>query len=146
MGYDFEKYRDKREKVLGVKKRGVSFGTLVSAVSLVILLGLGGVIIPKSIAFFHDRHLDDAIYKLETGHRWPKAVLVQLQKQVGVRNVEADSHGARIVVTYSRAETDNAKLHSFFEQNNLQVVLLNQVSHTQRKKILKKEAAFGAIQ
>ena len=51
MAYDLEKYREKREKVLGVKKRGISFGTLATIVSLLIILGLGVVVVPKSIAY-----------------------------------------------------------------------------------------------
>ena len=39
MVYDPEKYREKREKVLGIKKRGLSFGTLASLVVGIIVLG-----------------------------------------------------------------------------------------------------------
>ena len=46
MAYNLEKYRGKREKVLGVKKRGISFGALASIVSLVIILGMGVVVVP----------------------------------------------------------------------------------------------------
>ena len=143
MGYDLEKYREKREKVLGVKKRGLSFAAMMTGVAVVILLGLGGVVIPKSIAFFHNRHLDDAIYKLEERHHWPAPVLAELAALEGVRNVELDKHGARIVVTYDRAKSDTTKLRAFFEKSSLVVVLLNQVSHSQRQNILEKEAAFG---
>jgi len=57
MAYNFEKYREKREKVLGVKKRGVSFGTLAAVISMIIILGLGVVVVPKSIAYFGRRKL-----------------------------------------------------------------------------------------
>ncbi len=40
MVWDPEKYREKREKVLGVRKRGVSFGSLTIIVSCVILLSM----------------------------------------------------------------------------------------------------------
>ena len=33
MSYDPEKYREKREKVLGIKKRGLGFGTIAMIVS-----------------------------------------------------------------------------------------------------------------
>ena len=36
MAYDLEKYRDKREKVLGVKKKGISFGAWAATVSAII--------------------------------------------------------------------------------------------------------------
>ncbi|PKN16352.1 MAG: hypothetical protein CVU68_11875, partial [Deltaproteobacteria bacterium HGW-Deltaproteobacteria-3] len=64
MAYDLEKYREKRERVLGVKKRGMGFGRVATLVSLAILLGLGMVVIPRSIAFLKNRQLEDAIYKL----------------------------------------------------------------------------------
>ncbi len=38
MPYDPEKYREKREKVLGIKKRGLGFGAVAMIVSLVIIL------------------------------------------------------------------------------------------------------------
>ena len=101
MAYDLEKYRDKREKVLGVKKRGISFGTLAMIVSLTIITGLGVVVIPKSIAFFHMRHLDDAIYKVQNGTTWPQQVLAQTEMLAGVTGVEADSHSTRIVITFN---------------------------------------------
>ena len=47
MSYDLDKYRDKREKVLGVRKRGVSFGTLAAIVSLCIVVGLAFLVIPE---------------------------------------------------------------------------------------------------
>ena len=47
MSYDFNKYKDKRDKVLGVKKRGLSFGVIAAIVSLIIVIGLGVVVVPK---------------------------------------------------------------------------------------------------
>jgi hypothetical protein len=75
MSYNLEKYRDKREKVLGVKKRGISFGTLAATVSMIIILGLGVVVVPKSIAYFNTRHLDDAIYKIKVTEAWPQEII-----------------------------------------------------------------------
>ncbi|MBT3388533.1 MAG: hypothetical protein HN417_11415, partial [Desulfobacula sp.] len=43
MAYDPEKYREKREKVLGIRKRGMGFGTIAMVVSLVIIVGLSFV-------------------------------------------------------------------------------------------------------
>ncbi len=64
MTYDLEKYRDKREKVLGVKKKGISFGAWAATVSAIIIVGLISMVAPKSIAYFTTRNLDDVIYKL----------------------------------------------------------------------------------
>ena len=142
MAYNFDKYRDKREKVLGVKKRGVSFGTLATVISLVIILGLGVVIVPKSIAYFNTRHLDDAIYKLQTAETWPQEVISSIQDLAGVKNVETDTNSSRIVITFDKSITSTPDINAFFKQKNIQTVLLNQVSHAHRQKILEKEAKF----
>jgi hypothetical protein len=147
MTYDLEKYREKREKVLGVKKRGVSFGTLASIVSLVIILGIGVVVVPKSIAYFNTRHLDDAIYKLQGANTWPQEIIAGLNDLNGVKEVVADSHDTRIVVTFDKSITETKDFTAFFKQKEIKTILLNRVSHTQRLKTLKKEAKFeGLIQ
>ena len=147
MTYDLEKYRDKREKVLGVRKRGVSFGTLATIVSLVIILGLGVVLVPKSIAYFNTRHLDDAIYKLQGANTWPQEVITGLNNLNGVREVAADSHDTRTVVTFDKSVTETKDFAAFFKQKEIKTILLNRVSHAQRLKTLKKEAKFeGLIQ
>jgi hypothetical protein len=142
MAYNFDKYRDKREKVLGVKKRGVSFGTLATVISLVIILGLGVVIVPKSIAYFNTRHLDDAIYKLQTAETWPQEVISSIQDLAGVKNVETDTNSSRIVITFDKSITSTPDINAFFKQKNIQTVLLNQVSHAHRLKTLEKESKF----
>lgn len=145
MAYDLEKYRDKREKVLGVRKRGISFGTLAMIVSLTIIVGLGLVVIPKSIAYFHARHLDDAIYKLQNDMAWSHDTLSKIRGLEGIKEVAADGNGSRIVVTFDRSVMDTAKLASFYKQNGLSVVLLNKVSHSQRTQLMKKEAEREAL-
>ena len=145
MAYNLEKYRDKREKVLGVKKRGISFGTLASIVSMVIILGMGVVVVPKSIAYFNTRHLDDAIYKLQGADTWPPEIITGLNDLTGVREIVADSHGTRIVVTFDKSITDTKNFTAFFKQKEIDSVLLNRVSHTQRLKTLKKEAKFEGL-
>jgi copper chaperone CopZ len=142
MTYNFDKYRDKREKVLGVKKRGVSFGTLATIVSLVIILGLGIVVVPKSIAYFNTRHLDDAIYKLQDVATWSTEVITGIQDLAGVKSVETDTNNSRIVITFDKSVTGTADINAFFKQQNIQTVLLNQVGHADRQKILEKEAKF----
>ena len=142
MAYDLEKYRDKREKVLGVKKRGISFGTLALIVSMTIVVGLGLVVIPKSIAYFHARHLEDAIYKVQGETVVPHEFVVELRNLAGVQEVVDETSAHRVVVTYNKSETDTAKILAFFRQNDLPVVLLNKLSHTQRMQTMKKEAEF----
>jgi hypothetical protein len=142
MTYDLEKYRDKREKVLGVKKRGVSFGTLATIVSLAIILGLGVVVVPKSIAYFNTRHLNDAIYKLQNAETWPPDAITGIQALTGIKNVETDNNGSRIVITFDKSITSPTDISTFFEQKNIQTILLNQINHADRQKILAKEAKF----
>ena len=145
MAYNLEKYRGKREKVLGVKKRGISFGALASIVSLVIILGMGMVVVPKSIAYFNTRHLDDAIYKLQSADVWPPDIITGLNDLIGVKEVVKDSHDTRLVVTFDKSVTDTKNFSAFFKQKEIKTTLLNRVSHTQRLKTLKKEAKFEGL-
>jgi hypothetical protein len=145
MTYNLEKYRGKREKVLGVKKRGISFGALASIVSLVIILGMGVVVVPKSIAYFNTRHLDDAIYKLQSADVWPPDIITGLNDLIGVKEVVKDSHDTRLVVTFDKSITDTKNFTAFFKQKEVKTILLNRVSHTQRLKTLKKEAKFEGL-
>lgn len=140
MAYDLEKYREKRERVLGVKKRGMGFGRVATLVSLVILLGLGMVVIPRSVAFLKNRQLEDAIYKLSGERAASERVLAELTKQEGVRGVVMDDHGSRVVVTFNKGVLDAARISAFFLQQGAQAVLLNEVGHHQRLHTMKKEA------
>ena len=142
MTYDFEKYRDKREKVLGVKKRGVSFGTLAAVISLIIILGLGIVVVPKSIAYFNTRHLDDAIYKLQNTGESHQELITAIGQLAGVKNIETDANSSRIVVTFDKSITGINDFNAFFKSKGVTAILLNQVSHTQRLHTLKQEAKF----
>jgi hypothetical protein len=142
MAYDLEKYREKREKVLGVKKRGISFGALATTISLVIILGLGVMVVPKSIAYFNTRHLDDAIYKLQTTGNWPQEVIGNIQQLAGVKNIETEEKNSRIVITFDKSIADTKKFNEFFKKNEINAILLNRVSHTQRLKVLEKESKF----
>jgi hypothetical protein len=142
MTYNLEKYRDKREKVLGVKKRGVSFGAMAAIVSLAIILGLGVVVVPKSIAYFNTRHLDDAIYKLQTTESWPQGIIEGLEQLAGVKGIEADSLSSRVVITFDKSIADTKEFNSYFKTKEIEAILLNRVSRTQRLKTLAKEAKF----
>jgi hypothetical protein len=115
MAYNLEKYRDKREKVLGVKKRGVSFGALATIVSLIIILGMGVVVVPKSIAYFNTRHLDDAIYKLQSAEIWPQEIISGIQELGGVKGIETDSNSSRIVITFDKSIADTKEFNSYFK-------------------------------
>ncbi|MGW8288136.1 MAG: hypothetical protein ACWGOD_07825 [Desulfobulbales bacterium] len=142
MAYNFEKYREKREKVLGVKKRGISFGTLATVVSLVIILGLGIVVVPKSIAYFNTRHLDDAIYKLQDAESWSQEIITSIEQMTGIKNIETDSNSSRVVITFDKSITSAHDINAFFKKLNIQTVLLNEVNHADRQRILAKEAKY----
>lgn len=139
MAYDLEKYRDKREKVLGVRRRTISFGSLAILVSLIIVLGLGIVVIPQSIAYLQGRTLEDAIFKLPDSSIWPENVVSELQVLAGVRAVAQDNKGTRIVVTFDRNVLDVGALTAYFKQKDFNPVLLHEIGHSERVKILSEE-------
>lgn len=145
MPYDLEKYREKREKVLGVKKRGVSLGTMVAVVSAAIVVGLAVIALPKTIAYFKSRNLDDAIYRLQGEGAWPDAVIAGIRAQEGVRGVEVDKHGSRLVVTFDKYSTSTHHISAFLGQNGVEAVMLNRVSHEQRRVTIEEEAEFEAL-
>ncbi len=142
MKYDLEKYRGKRERVLGVKKRGLNFGAVATIVSLVIILGLGSLVLPKTMAFFSSRHLDDAIFKAADGQLWSADILSSIEELHGVRKVSLDSNGRRVIVTFDRQSADTGIITAFFQQRGLKPVLLNHVGHSGRHAVLEKESAF----
>ena len=142
MAYDFEKYRDKREKVLGVRKRGLSFGAVAALVAAVIVLGLGGVAVPKTVAYFTTRNLDDAIYKLADSTAWDQKIVKKIDDLAGVRKAVTDNHDMRLVVTFNRHETGPEKFKAVFRKDGVEAELLNRMGYRQRMSILKKEAEF----
>lgn len=125
MKYDAEKYRSRREKVLGVKRRGVSFGTLTVIVSVVILMGFGALIIPKSVTWWTGRHLEDAIYRLRGGEPWPGSIVSELVRVPGVRGVITDKEGTRLVITFDKTAADPSRFSPVFDKNGLNADLLN---------------------
>jgi len=142
MAYDFEKYRDKREKVLGVRKRGLSFGAVAALVAAVIVLGLGGVAVPKTISYFTTRNLDDAIYRWADSTAWSQEIVKKIDDPAGVRGAVTDNHDKRLVVTFNRNETGPEKFKAAFSRDGVETELLNRMSYRQRMSILKKEAEF----
>lgn len=145
MGYDSEKYRDKRDKVLGVKNRGVSFGTLATIVSAIIVLGLGVIVVPKTIGYLSTRNLDDAIYKMADSSAWQQQTVEGVDRLDGVRSAIVDHRETRLVVTFNRLKTNTKTIDNFFETKGLVVDLLNTTGHRQRQSTLKKEAKFEAL-
>ncbi|MBU0675283.1 MAG: hypothetical protein KJ950_11620 [Proteobacteria bacterium] len=145
MIYNYEKYRDKREKVLGVRKRGISFGMMVLIVSGVIILGLGGLAVPRAIAYLTTRNLDDAIYKMADSKAWSQEVVTLIANQPGVTRALTDNHDTRLVVTFNRNETGPEKFKNIFLTRRITADLLNRMDHRNRMSILKKEAEFEAL-
>jgi len=139
MSYNFDKYRAKREKVLGVRKRGLSFAAAAALVAGVIIIGLGGIGAPRAIDYLTTRNLDDAIYKLADSGTWSPEVVAEIAAQPGVSRAVADQHSARLVVTFNRNITDLASLESLLNNKGLKAELLNRIDHRQRLTIIAKE-------
>ena len=145
MAYDLEKYRDKREKVLGVRKKGISFGVWAATVSAIIIVGLISMVAPKSIAYFTTRNLDDVIYKLSGDQSWPQDVIHTITTLNGIKYAIADKEGARLVVTFDRSITNIDSLSTFFKEKGYHAVLLNRVSHRQRVQTEQEEAELETL-
>lgn len=146
MAYDPEKYREKREKVLGIKKRGLGFGAIATMVSAVIIIGLSVVTVPQALSYMKLRHLDDAIFKLESGDTWPKTTLESLASIEGINNVSSDEHSTRLVVTFDRRMVALEDVQTRFGHHGLTVTLLNQVNHRQHMAAMKKEKEEEALE
>lgn len=139
MSYDPEKYREKREKVLGIQKRGMGFLTLSLITAFLIMSGLGMSTIPKALSYINTRNLDDAIFKLETENSALETILAQISEESGVKTVSLDKNGQRVVVTYDRRKTSAPKIKSIFDRSALSTTLLNEVNHRQHETTLQKE-------
>ena len=137
--YNFEKYKDKREKVLGIKSRGMGFYTIVLITCLVIISGLSLATVPQVFSYITTRNLEDAIFKMDKGSTWSDEVIRQTLAIEGVKNALRDRHNTRLVVTYDRQKIQLSTIKSVFTRQNLNATLLNQMNHRQRKKLLKKE-------
>ncbi|MBW2298185.1 MAG: hypothetical protein JRF32_11330, partial [Deltaproteobacteria bacterium] len=132
-------------KVLGVRKKGISFGVWAATVSAIIIVGLISMVAPKSIAYFTTRNLDDVIYKLSGDQSWPQDVIHTIATLKGIKYAVADKDGARLVVTFDRSITDIDSLSSFFKENGYHAVLLNVVSHRQRVQTEREEAELETL-
>jgi hypothetical protein len=143
MIYDPEKYREKREKVLGLKKRGIGFGTLAVIVSVLVVTGLGAVTVPQAISYMSTRNLEDAIFKLESGSSWPKTAISELASMEGVKQIVQDKNGSRLVVTYDHRKVKTDAVMEGFVRQDLKVTLLNEVNHRRHRATLKNEEEDG---
>ena len=143
MIYDPEKYREKREKVLGLKKRGIGFGTLAVIVSVLVVTGLGAVTVPQAISYMSTRNLEDAIFKLESGSSWPKTAISELASMEGVKQIVQDKNGSRLVVTYDHRKVKTGVVIESFVRQDLKVTLLNEVNHRRHRATLKNEEEDG---
>lgn len=139
MTWDPEKYRDKREKVLGIRKRGVSFGSMAALVSVAILLGFAFISVPEAVSYLKTRHLDDAIYRLGENRSWPADLLAELRITAGVAATGTDHHDSRLVVTFDRRLTDPDRFNTLFLRYDVTPTLLNRVNHRQHQTAMKAE-------
>jgi len=144
MLYDPEKYREKREKVLGIKKRGLSFSTVASIIAGLIIFGIGLVTVPTAVSYITTRNLDDVIYKLDKDMIWKDAVVIKIEAVKGVAFLKKDKHDTRLVITFDRREADLSDFTAVFSKNNLKATLLNRVNHRQRQTTLKEEEELEA--
>jgi len=145
MSYDLEKYRDKRERVLGVKKRGMGFGAWAVLISVTMLLGLCSAVVPESVVYFTTRNLDDVIYKRHGEKNWPQEFVGRITVLKGVKQAVADTGGTRLVVTFDRSETDTPAISTFISGKGFKALMLNRVSHYQRLTTLKEDAELEAL-
>jgi len=146
MDYDQEKYREKREKVLGAKKRrGLNFSTISTIVSIAIILGLSIIVVPRTVNYVVTRNLDDVVYKLETQEKWPNEVLVHVSGIKGVEETVVDKNGTRLVITFDRSAVETDSFASVFRNQKLEAILLNRMNHRQRVTNLKEEVNLEAL-
>ncbi len=146
MNYDQEKYRIKREKVLGAKKgRGLNFNTVLTIVSIAIILGLGFIVVPSSVNYMATRNLDDVIYKLKQQKKWSNEVMVHMSGIKGVEDIILDKNSTRLVITFDKTVVDTDSFSSIFRNQKLEAILLNRMNHRQRLATLKEEANFETL-
>ncbi len=145
MAYDHEKYKEKREKVLGARKRGLGFSTISTTVSMVIILGISILVVPRVMDYALTRNFDDVIYKLDKRDEWPDEVLVRVSEMKGVEDAIVDKNSTRLVITFDRTVVDTDRFSSVFKSQKLEAIQLNRMNHRQRAANLKEEESFEAL-
>ena len=145
MAYNPDKYREKREKVLGIKKRGMSFAAIAAILSICIIAALGFVVLPQTVAYIAERNLDDAIYRLEKSASWPDEIIRGILEIEGVEEAVTDKGEKRLIITFDRKTTNIVNFSSLFKKKGLKSILLNRVNHRQRASTLKEEQKLEAL-
>lgn len=140
MTYDPEKYRVKRERVLGIRQRTLSFSTIITLFALLIVTAAGAWAGPRLLTYMATRNLDDAIFKQENGDPWPDSAVETLARVTGVKTVVTDTGTSRLVVTFHRHQLATHSISSVLARNGFQAVLLNHTPHRQRMDLLARES------
>ncbi|MBN1827879.1 MAG: hypothetical protein JW884_01870 [Deltaproteobacteria bacterium] len=140
MTYNSEKYREKREKVLGVRRRALPFQVVAAAAAVIIISGFAVLVAPKVTSYFATRNLDDAIYRRVAGEPWPQEMVGNLRAVAGVDCIVIDKDSTRLVVTYDRNVTGTSGIEAFFREKGVEAVLLNKMTHGERAAMTKSEA------
>ena len=145
MVYDPEKFRDKRERVLGVKKRKPILGIFVVLFVSAIFVTTGITVIPQVTDYLRYRHLDDAIIKPAAGLDWSTKHSESLHSHAGVVQISYEEHSDRLVVTYNRNMTNSEDIMRSIAERGFEANLLNVVGHAERMKIVREEQEFEAL-
>ncbi len=145
MGYDIEKYRLKREKVLGVKKRGMPFASMAVLFTLGIFITVGWVVLPQAIAYIKNRNLDDVIFRVEGSTPWNEQSVVAMTSQEGVEDIKIETENNRVIITLNREVIGPEEIKQILKKHGKDGVLLNVIGHSQRLKIVAEEAKFEAL-
>ncbi len=145
MEYDLEKYRTKREKVLGVKKRFFSLGRLLTIFSVAVVVLVSAAVLPQMAAFLKNRHLDDIIYRLKDDTVLTPDTIAAITAIKGVTGVNRDSENQRLILTFNREQTKPHAVTNQLSQVATGIIQLNVISHRQRLANLKKEKEFEAL-
>ncbi len=140
MPYDPEKYREKREKVLGRRRRGISFQTVAASIALILLAGFAFLVLPQVIASLQERNLEDAFYRMRDERPWPAAIGEEIAGLPGVNRVVLDRDETRLIVTFDRTRTGTAAIEALFQEKNLETVLLNRMHHGTHREMRAEEA------
>lgn len=139
MPYDPEKYREKREKVLGRRRRGLSFQTVAAAIALMLLSGFAFLVLPKVIASLQERNLEDAFYRMRDERPWPAAIGEEIAGLPGVNRVILDRDDTRLIVIFDNTRTGTAAIESLFLDKGLETVLLNRMHHGTHREMREEE-------